>query len=189
MASHSSIQYSCLENSMDQGVWEAIVLGFTESQMELSTKVKHDPQLQAVAPSPTRDSNKKETWCIKTKGHPTYSQHLSVVLRGKQLITKAVSHSSHILSSVAQSCPTICDPMDCSIPGFSAHHQLLELAQTHVIQSVMPANHFIHCCSLLLLPSIFPSISVFSNESFLPVGWPKNWSFSFSISLPMNIQD
>ena len=185
----NTLQYSCLENSMDQGVWEAIVLGFTESQMELSTKVKHDPQLQAVAPSPTRDSNKKETWCIKTKGHPTYSQHLSVVLRGKQLITKAVSHSSHILSSVAQSCPTICDPMDCSIPGFSAHHQLLELAQTHVIQSVMPANHFIHCCSLLLLPSIFPSISVFSNESFLPVGWPKNWSFSFSISLPMNIQD
>ena len=128
----NTLQYSCLENSMDQGVWEAIVLGFTESQMELSTKVKHDPQLQAVAPSPTRDSNKKETWCIKTKGHPTYSQHLSVVLRGKQLITKAVSHSSHILSSVAQSCPTICDPMDCSIPGFSAHHQLLELAQTHV---------------------------------------------------------
>ena len=95
----------------------------------------------------------------------------------------------HHFSSVAQSCPTICDPMDCSIPGFSAHHQLLELAQTHVIQSVMPANHFIHCCSLLLLPSIFPSISVFSNESFLPVGWPKNWSFSFSISLQMNIQD
>ena len=115
------LPYSCLENSMDQGVWEAIVLGFTESQMELSTKVKHDPQLQAVAPSPTRDSNKKETWCIKTKGHPTYSQHLSVVLRGKQLITKAVSHSSHILSSVAQSCPSICDPMDCSPPGSLVH--------------------------------------------------------------------
>ena len=57
--------------------------------------------------------------------------------------------------------------MDCSIPGFSAHHQLLELAQTHVIQSVMPANHLILCCSLHLLPLIFPSISIFSNESFL----------------------
>ena len=77
------LQYSCLENSMDQGVWEAIVLGFTKSQIQLSTKVKHDLQLQAVAPSPTTDSNKKETWCIKTKGHPTYSQDFPVVLRGK----------------------------------------------------------------------------------------------------------
>ena len=74
---------------------------------------------------------------------------------------------SNILSSVTQSCLNICDPMDCSIPGFSAHHQLLELAQTHVIQSVMPANHLILCCSLRLLPLIFPSISIFSNESFL----------------------
>ena len=96
---------------------------------------------------------------------------------------------SNILSSVTQSCLTICDPIDCSIPGFSAHHQLLELAQTHVIQSVMPANHLILCCSLRLLPLIFPSISVFSNESFLPIKWPKNWSLSFSMSLPMNIQD
>jgi len=77
------LQYSCLENSMGQGVWEAIVLGFTKSQIQLSTKVKHDLQLQAVAPSPTTDSNKKETWCIKTKGHPTYSQDFPVVLRGK----------------------------------------------------------------------------------------------------------
>ena len=56
---------------------------------------------------------------------------------------------------------------------------LLKLMST---ESVMPSNHLILCCPLLLLPSIFPSIRVFSSESFLPIGWPKYWSFSFSIS-------
>ena len=83
-------------------------------------------------------------------------------------------------SSVAQSCPTLCDPLDCSRSGFPVHHQLLELAQTHVH---MRSNHFIFCYPLLLLPSIFPSIRVFSNESVLCIRWPKYWSFSISISL------
>ena len=72
-----------------------------------------------------------------------------------------------LVSSVAQLCLTLCDPMDFSMPGFFFHHQLLELAQTHAIESVMPSNHLIHCCPLLLLPSIFPSIRVFSKESVL----------------------
>ena len=57
------------------------------------------------------------------------------------------------------------------------------------IQSVMPSNHLILCCPLLVLPSIFPSIRVFSNESVLCIRWPKYWSFSFRSVLPMNIQD
>ena len=57
------------------------------------------------------------------------------------------------------------------------------------IESAMPSNHFILCCPLLLPPSIFPSIRVFSNESVLHVRWPKYWSFSFSIILPKNTQD
>ena len=85
-------------------------------------------------------------------------------------------------SSVAQLCLTFCAPMDCSTPGFPVHHQLPELAQTHVILLVMPCNHLILCHPLLLLPSIFPSIRVFSNESVLRIRWPKYWSFSFSIS-------
>ena len=85
-------------------------------------------------------------------------------------------------SSVAQPCLTLCNPLDCSTPGLPVHHQLLELAQTHAIKSVMPSNHLIFCRPLLLLSSIFPSIRVFSNESLLPIGWPKYWSFSFSIS-------
>ena len=85
-------------------------------------------------------------------------------------------------SSVAQSCPTLCDPMDCSTPGLPVHHQLPEFTQTQSIESVMPSNHLILCCPLLLLLSIFPSIRVFSNESVLRIRRPKDWSFSFSIS-------
>ena len=81
-------------------------------------------------------------------------------------------------SSVAQSCPALCDPMDCSIPGFPVHHQLKLMS----IASVMPSNHLIFCCPLLLPSSTFPSIRVFSNESVLRIRWPKYWSFSFSIS-------
>ena len=89
-------------------------------------------------------------------------------------------HSSAQFSSVSRSCPTLCDPMDHSSSGLPVHHQLLELAPG--IKSVMPSNHLILCGPLLLLPSIFPSIRVFSDESFLRIRWPKYWSFSFSIS-------
>ena len=92
-------------------------------------------------------------------------------------------YSTFQFSSVAQSCLTLCNPMDCSTPGLPVYHQLLELAQTQVHQvSVTPSNHLILCHLLLLLPSIFPSIRVFSNESALCIRWPKYWSFSFSIS-------
>ena len=83
-------------------------------------------------------------------------------------------------SSVTQSCPTLCDPMDCSTPGLPVDHQLPEFTQLMSIESVMPSNHLI-LCHPLLLPSIFPSIKVFSNESALHIRWPKYWSFSFSI--------
>ena len=90
--------------------------------------------------------------------------------------------SSLQFSSVAQSCPTLCDPMSCSMPGLPVQHQLPEPTKLMSIELVMPSNHLIPCCPLLLLPSIFPSITVFSNESPLCIRWPKYWSFSFSIS-------
>ena len=90
------------------------------------------------------------------------------------------SFPSHQFSSVTQSCLTLCNPMDCSIPGFTVLHQLPELAQTHVHLSVMPSNP--QPLSSLLLPSIFPSIRVFSNESVLHIRWPNDWSFNFSLS-------
>ena len=72
--------------------------------------------------------------------------------------------------------------MDRSMPNLSVHHQPLEFTQTYAHQSVMPSSHLILCHPVLLLPSIPPSIRVFSNESTLRMGWPKYWSFSFSIS-------
>ena len=84
-------------------------------------------------------------------------------------------------SSVAQSCPTLCDPMNHSTPGLPVHHQLPEFTQTHV-HWVSDAIHPSHpLSSLLLLPWIPPSIRVFSNESTLRMRWPKYWNFSFSI--------
>ena len=85
-------------------------------------------------------------------------------------------------SSVAQSCLTLCNPMNCSTPGLPVHHKLLESTKPMSIVLVMPSNHLILCRPLLLLPSIFPSIRVFSNDSALRIRWPKYWSFSFSIS-------
>ena len=72
--------------------------------------------------------------------------------------------------------------MDCSTPGLPVHHQLPELAQTHIhrVSDGIQPSHLLH--PLLLLPSIFPSTRVFSNESVLPIRWPKYWSFSFNIS-------
>ena len=86
------------------------------------------------------------------------------------------------ICSVAQSCLTLRDPMDCSTPGFPAHHQLQSLLKLMSIELVMPPNYLILCCPLLLLPSVFPRIRVFSNESVLRIRWPKYWSFSFNIS-------
>ena len=73
-------------------------------------------------------------------------------------------------------------PMDCSTPSFPAFHHLPEFAQTHVHLLVMPSNHLILCRPLLLLLSIFPSIRFFSNVLALHIRWPKDSSFSFSIS-------
>ena len=76
-------------------------------------------------------------------------------------------------------------PLYCSTPGFPVHHQVPEFTQLMSIESVIPPNHLILCYPLLLLPSIFPSIRVFSDESVLHIRWPKYWSFSLSI-IPSN---
>ena len=83
----------------------------------------------------------------------------------------------------------LCDPMNRSMPGLPAHHQLLEFTQTHVHWSGMPSSHLILCRPLLLLPPNPPIIRVFSNESILRTRWPKYWSFSFISVLPTNTQD
>jgi len=103
---------------------------------------------------------------------------------GTCIMKKEKGHFIPQFSSVTQLCPTLCDPMDCSTPGFPVHHQLLDdhILKLMSITLVMPSNHLILCYSPLLCPSIFLSIRVFSNESVLHIRWPKYWSFSFSIS-------
>ena len=92
-----------------------------------------------------------------------------------------IANYSVQFSSVAQSCPTFCDPWT------AAHQASLSIIHSRSppkpmsIESVMPSNHLILCCPLLLLPPIFPSIRVFSNESALRIRCPKNWSFNFNI--------
>ena len=77
------------------------------------------------------------------------------------------------------------DPMNCSTPGFPVLHHLPSLLKLLSIELVMPSNHLIPCCPLLLRPSVFPSIRIFFMESALCITWPKYWSFSFSI-IPSN---
>ena len=84
------------------------------------------------------------------------------------------------ISSVAQSCPTLCDPINCSTPSLSITSSL-SLLKPMPMESVMPSNHLI-LCHPLLLPPIPPSLRVFSSESTLRMRWPKYWSFSFSNS-------
>ena len=86
------------------------------------------------------------------------------------------------MRSVAQSCPTLCNPMNHSTPGLPVPHQLLEFTEAHVhrVSDAIQPSHPLS--TLLLLPPIPPSIRVFSNESTLHMRWPKYWSFSLSIS-------
>ena len=95
------------------------------------------------------------------------------------------SHRQHkfMFSSVARSCLTLYDPMNCSTPGLPVHPNSRSSSKLMSIESVMPSKHLILCRPLLLLPPIPPSIRVFPNESALRIRWPKYWSFSFNISL------
>ena len=86
------------------------------------------------------------------------------------------------MSSVAQLCPTLCEPRTAASQASLSISNSRSSHKPMSIESVIPSNHLILCCPLLLLPSIFPSIRVFSDESALHIRWPKYWSFSFKIS-------
>ena len=110
----------------------------------------------------------------------------STVLRMVSISWKVRNHSffnSTYCYSVTKLCPTLCNPMDCSMPGFPVLHYSRNLLKLMSTESVMPSKHLIIlCCPLLFLPSIFSSIRVFSNGLSLHIRWPKYWSFSISPS-------
>ena len=87
-----------------------------------------------------------------------------------------------VCCSVNKLRPTLCDPVDYSMPGSPDLHCLSEFAQIHVHWGSMLSNHLILCCPLLLLPSVFPSVRIFSSELAFCIRWPKYWSFSISPS-------
>ena len=96
--------------------------------------------------------------------------------------SQRVGHDWATSLSVTQSCPTLGDPMDYSTQASPSITNSQCLLKFKFIKSVMPSNYLILCHPFLLLPSVFPSTRVFSNESVLRIRWPKYWSFSFSIS-------
>ena len=108
-------------------------------------------------------------------------KHTNFAIACSREITSSVQSLSHVQLFVTLWTAACQDSL--SITNSWSLHKLMS------IESVMPSNHLILYCLLLLLPSIFLSIRVFSNESVLHIRWPMYWSFSFSISLPMNIQD
>ena len=110
------------------------------------------------------------------------SVHVSVSHFGNSYNIFKINFSVQF-SSIALSCPTLCDPMDCCTQGSPVHHQFPEPTQTHVhwVGDAIQPSHPL-CRPLLLPPSVFPSIRVFSNEPVLCIRWPKYWSFIFSIS-------
>ena len=118
--------------------------------------------------------------CQHWSQDPPQSKYIRISDGGQ--IPQDFKCSSVQFSSVAQSCQTLCDPMNRCTRGLPVHHQLPESLRLMCIESAMPSSHLILCRHLLLLPPIPPSIRVFSNESTLPWRWPKYWTFSFSNS-------
>ena len=106
----------------------------------------------------------------------------SRTLEAHKLVIRAAPGRQGQFRSVAQSCPTLCNPMDCSTPGCLFITNSRSLLKPMSVEEVMPPNHLIFCRPLLLLPSTFPSIRVFSNKSVLLIRWPKYWGFNFNIS-------
>ena len=104
-------------------------------------------------------------WIVSAQNLYVETPALYIIAFGERALEK--------VSSVSQSCLTLCDPMDCNTPGFPVCYQLTGLLKLMSIKLVMPSNHFILCCPLLLLSSIFRSIRVFSNESVLCSRGPK----------------
>ena len=110
----------------------------------------------------------------------------------REITPERMKRCSVHYSSVTQSCLTLCDPMNCSTPGLPSITNSRSLPKPMSIESVMPYNHLILCCPLLLLPSIFPSIKVFSKESVLCIRWPKYSSFTLKgralgLIIPVNV--
>ena len=153
--------------------------GFCRPESSTTTQVRRIPRPLQPLPSPQRLQGCSLSQPVQAQAPGRRGGGADPLPLGSYWVLSG--HSLQFSSAQSLSRVRLCDPVDCSTPGLPVHHQLLEFAQTHVIESVMPSNHLI-LCRPLLLPSTLPSFRVFSNESALHIRWPKYWSFSFSIS-------
>ena len=136
----------------------------------------------------------KTPWTAAYQAPPSmrFSEYWSAVLlpSPRGILSPVLFHVFLSFSSVQLlSCVRLCDPISHTCQASLSITSSWSPPKLMSIESVMPSNHLILCRPLLLLPSIFPSIRVFSNESVLHIRWPKYWSFSFTSVLPMNTQD
>ena len=167
---------------MDRGAWHGAVHGVAKSGTQLSdwSELK-ERMLPLEAPAvtfkraPLGHSGRQRTG--------NWSQTAEVHIKGMSSVRK--DFPSFQMCSVAQSFPSLSNPMDCSTLGFFVSHHLPEFAEMHLILS----SHLILCRPLLLVPSIFPSIKVFSSESALRIRGPKAGVSASTSVLPMNTQD
>ena len=167
----NTLQYSCLGNPMDRGAWLATVLE-VERDSDMTEQLNNNNNNEAYESMLRKFVTKEGKSRLSLKS--IHKEDWNLKMR-KQLGQQCSSVCC--CCSVAQSCSTLCRPMDCSTPGFPVLHYLLEFAQTHV-HWLNDTIHLILCLPLLFLPSIFPSVRIFSNELALHIRWPKYWSFS-----------
>ena len=161
----NALQCSCLENPRDRGAWWAAIYGVTQSWTQLkwlsssSSSSSKDLGTRELA----QDCQARRRWGLEFRVSDVFGQR-------------------DCYRSVAQSCLTLCNPMDCSIPGFPVLTISQSLLKLMSIESMMPSNHLI-LCHPLLLPSVFPRIRIFSRGLALCIRWLKYWS---SIISPSN---
>ena len=159
-------------------------LSYFQREKKVVKKKKHEGEEQSeIFTRDSRFSSNLSTYSLLLLRSPAQTRNVTDHTENCVKLVKMLLVLS--ISSVAQSCLTLWDPMDCSTPGCPVHRSL-KLMST---ESVMPFNHLILCCHLLLLPSIFLSIRVFSNESVLRIRWPNTGVSASASVLPMNTQD
>ena len=158
---------------------EAVFIGCRVNLNSIKTHARHNKGSWVEEASSRGNSSQMNGW--ETSRTLCLGSALGQTQPGKSCCPNSV-HSLACCCSVAKSCPTLCDLMDCNTPGSSVLHYSQSLLKFMSTESVMLSNHLILCCLLLLLPSIFPSIRVFSNQLALHIRWPKYGNFSFSIS-------
>ena len=147
--------------------------------------------LRVLSPSPW-DDPRLGSWWSSGKAQGRYGgkgagEEMCQVVRSLQTTGHGYCSSLFLLTIQSLSRVWLCNPMDCTLQASLSFTIFWNLPKPMSIESVVPSNHLVLCHLLLLPPSIFPSIRVFSNESVLHIRWPKYWGFSFSIN-SSNIQ-